>query len=540
MGKGRDKRKKQRGSITAGRGADKTQRKTEKNEGKKQRRSDRRAEDDDIDAILERLRLDDAAKTRVTVEENCAAPEPRVYATYTAVQSERGNNVVIFGGECEDLDTGRMRMYNDLYIYKCDKDRWTRITSPNSPPPRSGHQTVVHKKFLYMFGGEFTSPRQERFHHYRDLWRFNLEASTWESLPMRRGPTARSGHRMAVYKNKIYLFGGFYDTGRDEMRYHNDLWVLDLEEVQWTPVAQATNHGPCPRGGCQVIVFEDVLYLYGGYSKYKDDEDAEMEHGVVHDDMWALDLKTHKWEKVKKAGMAPGARSGFGWVPHKRKAVLFGGVTDNEARLGEVMASEFHSELYQFNFDRRRWFPVTMRSPAGKGKRPVDGAGKPRGEEVGKGAGEAGSSDCPETAATASCDSKAADRRVHNAVVKIQSRYRGYVVRKAYKLYRIGGVVSEVLYSPAAYGVDLSSRNAPKPRARIGAGMAVLRNTLWLFGGVVEVGDRDVTLDDVWALDLGKLDGWRCLRENSAEEQAFQESDGGSGSGSEDSEECGE
>lgn len=43
-----------------------------------------------------------------------------------------------------------------------------------------------------------------------------------------------------------------------------------------------------------MVVFEDVLYMYGGYSKYKDDEDAEVEHGVVHDDMWALDLKTHK------------------------------------------------------------------------------------------------------------------------------------------------------------------------------------------------------------------------------------------------------
>lgn len=93
-----------------------------------------------------------------------------------------------------------------------------------------------------------------------------------------------------------------------------------------------------------------------------------------------------QWEKIKKAGMAPGARSGFVWAPHKRKAVLFGGVTDNEARMGEVMASEFHNELYQFNFDKRRWFPVTMRSPAGKGKR----AGEGTCEEAGRGAVEAG------------------------------------------------------------------------------------------------------------------------------------------------------
>jgi hypothetical protein len=32
---------------------------------------------------------------------------------------------------------------------------------------------------------------------------------------------------------------------------------------------------------------------------------------------------------------------------------------------------------------------------------------------------------------------------------------------------QVGGVVSELLYSPAAYGLDMSIRNMPKPRARI-------------------------------------------------------------------------
>jgi hypothetical protein len=50
----------------------------------------------------------------------------------------------------------------------------------------------------------------------------------------------------------------------------------------------------------------------------------------------------------------------------------------------------------------------------------------------------------------------------------------------------------QVLYSPAAYGVDLSSQNAPKPRARINANMCVVKNTLWLFGGIVEIGDKEV------------------------------------------------
>lgn len=80
------------------------------------------------------------------------------------------------------------------------------------------------------------------------------------------------------------------------------------------------------------------------------------------------------------------------------------------------------------------------------------------------------------------------------AVTKIQAHYRGHVVRKAMRLYRIGGKISEVLYSPAAYGVDLSSQNAPKPRARINANICVVKNKLWLLGGIVEIGDREVRL----------------------------------------------
>lgn len=53
-------------------------------------------------------------------------------------------------------------MYNDLYRFSCDKRKWTRITTPSGPAPRSAHQGAVYKGCLYVFGGEFTSPNQVR------------------------------------------------------------------------------------------------------------------------------------------------------------------------------------------------------------------------------------------------------------------------------------------------------------------------------------------------------------------------------------------
>lgn len=87
MGKGRDKRRKQKGSTTAGQGASKTQRKTVKNELKQERRLDRRLQEDeeDIDALLEKFRLEDIRNTQPIIEDDCDPPSVRVHASYTPI-----------------------------------------------------------------------------------------------------------------------------------------------------------------------------------------------------------------------------------------------------------------------------------------------------------------------------------------------------------------------------------------------------------------------------------------------------------------------
>ena len=60
--------------------------------------------------------------------------------------------------------------------------------------------------------------------------------------------------------------------------------------------------------------------------------------------------------------------------------------------------------------------------------------------------------------------------------------------------------MSELLYSPATYGVDFSSKTMLKPRARQAPMMAVVKNVLWLMGGIVEVtANLPCTLDIIQA-----------------------------------------
>jgi len=42
----------------------------------------------------------------------------------------------------------------------------------------------------------------------------------------------------------------------------------------------------------------------------------------------------------------------------------------------------------------------------------------------------------------------------------------------------------------------------------------------------VQIAHTDVTLDDIWSLDLAKLNGWQSVSENTAGEDAFKDEDG--------------
>ena len=45
-----------------------------------------------------------------------------------------------------------------------------------------------------------------------------------------------------------------------------------------------------------------------------------------------------QWERLKRAGMAPGPRASFGMAAHRKRAVLFGGITDQRGKVSGLCA----------------------------------------------------------------------------------------------------------------------------------------------------------------------------------------------------------
>ncbi|CAI9113003.1 OLC1v1013522C1 [Oldenlandia corymbosa var. corymbosa] len=490
-----------------GKGKEKTEKKTAKAEEKRSRREAKKlSPEDDIDAILLNIQKEEAKKKEVHVEENVPKPSPRSNCSLN-INPLKETELILYGGEF--YNGQKTFVYGDLYRYDVDKQEWKLVSSPNSPPPRSAHQAVAWKNYLYIYGGEFTSPNQERFHHYKDFWMLDLKTNQWEQLNYKGCPGPRSGHRMVLYKHKIIVFGGFYDTLR-EVRYFNDLHVFDLDQFKWQEIKPTPGcMWPSARSGFQFFVYQDEIYLYGGYSKEvsSDKNGSTSEKGVVHADMWSLDPRTWEWNKVKKSGMPPGPRAGFSMCVHKKRALLFGGVVDMEME-GDVMLSLFLNELYGFQLDTQRWYPLELRkdkSTKGKSKKNHDE--KPPEMTVIKKTNEM------EFAINEdACLDSDEDLDYQSNISDISSRVERHLKVENNENQKATQSVEKIPQSNSR--IVLQSSESPeivKPCGRINCCMVVGRDTLYIFGGMMENRDKEITLDDLYILNLNKLDEWKCI-----------------------------
>ena len=248
--------------------------KSGKSEAKKEKRSANKKDDEDIDALLAEFKSMQTA-TKTVKEEVVPPPSPRVNCSVTMHPTR--DELLLFGGELND---GKKNIFNaDLYRYSIKRNEWKHVMTPSSPPPRSSHQAVVVPSSggsLFVFGGEFSSPNQTTFHHYRDFWCLDLTTWLWEPVQAKNGPSARSGHRMVHVRDHLMVFGGFFDNLRD-VKYYNDLYLFDLSLYKWTKVTPEPGAPvPSPRSGFQMVTDptggadgNGCVILYGGYFKKK-------------------------------------------------------------------------------------------------------------------------------------------------------------------------------------------------------------------------------------------------------------------------------
>ncbi|GAA5842487.1 hypothetical protein JCM11251_007329 [Rhodosporidiobolus azoricus] len=520
-------------------------------------------EEDDFLLSLEQFRQKWAEEHKVTEDLVEGPPSRRANATLTPCPVS--DRIFLFGGEY--YDGQKVAMYADLYRYDPNKNEWRRFTSPTQPGPRSAHQvvgTAAGGGKLWVHGGEYSAPNQSSFYHYRDFWSFDLSTSQWERWDTKVRPSARSGHRMAVYKNNIYLFGGFQDTGI-RTTYLGDLWMWSLTDYRWVQIEFAvTERKPPARSGFSFLPTADGLVLYGGYTK---NYEGKRVTGVALNDCWllrvppaaedgSLDLKKFKWEKRKNPGYPPNpVRSGctMAYWANKGMGVLFGGVSDDD-RDEETLDSTFYNELFGYNTaGHGRWVSLLLRrkKKAGGGnkkkKKAAAIAAAIAGEE-GKGgvASEGGEKEGEKRTEDADSDAddmdedeedddapkpweiaKAkADAERAAAAAAARAAAQVAAVQAAAEAKAAGLAPPETPELPEEENEDdLDDPEKTIPGQRYNTMLAVVKNTLYIYGGILEAGNREYTLADFHSLNLDKMDRFKCLREDIIDAEEWHGSD---------------
>ncbi|KAK2794845.1 hypothetical protein FQN50_009855 [Emmonsiellopsis sp. PD_5] len=510
MGK-KDKKSKtaEQKARVAAKQSKKAAQKEKKNKAKGQN-DDSDAEDVDLDAVLAAYAEEQAKFLKVT-EVVSAPPTPRSSATLIASPAGR-NELLLFGGEY--FDGTLATFYNNLFVYNVDRDEWREVTSPNSPLPRSGHAWCRggNTGGIYLFGGEFSSPKQGTFYHYNDFWHLDPTTREWTRLETKgKGPPARSGHRMTYFKNYIILFGGFQDTSQ-QTKYLQDLWIYDCQKYSWyNVVLPPASQKPDPRSSFSFLPHESGAVLYGGYSRVKTSTAVSKQQKggaqrmilkpMVHQDTWFLRITqpptdapvnavpTVRWERRKKPANPPNPpRAGATMAFHKGRGILFGGVHDVEAT-EEGIDSEFYDALYAWTTDRNRFFQVSLRRP------------------------------------------RAAGKKQQAAMQAARSRNRGKADEEELmrNLALLEAKVNSTKIDPEDMDIDLpkEQEEAPAkrelvvrfemPHRRFNSQLAVLDDTLFIFGGTFERGDQEFTFNDMYSIDLVKLDGVKEIFYNEPE-----------------------
>jgi N-acetylneuraminic acid mutarotase len=494
--------------------------KQEKKSGKKEKKVaskvqeiDSDAEDVDLDAVLAQYAKEQEQYHAIT-EVASEPPAARTSATIIASPANE-NELFLFGGEYFNGATAKF--FNDLLVYNIKRDTWMKVTSPNSPLPRSGHAWCrgANTKDIYLFGGEFSSPKQGTFYHYNDFWKLDPTNREWtrvEGKSKAPGPPARSGHRMVGYKQYIILFGGFQDTSATT-KYLNDLWIYDCVNFVWhTPKLQAARAVPDARSSFTLLPHDQGAVIYGGYSRVKTVAGGKQQQQQgkgkkgggggpanrmvlkpkVHDDTWylritspasdatAATLPTVSWEKRKKPANAPNpSRAGATMAYHKGRGVMFGGVHDVEDS-EEAIDSEFFNQAFVWNIERNRYMPLTLR-------RPKTNANKKAAQQANVSRRARGKADEEELLANL----KALEMKAGAA-----------------------GTTSDSDDEPKKVEDDEEEVERPEkpriyefPHPRFNASLTVQADTLYIYGGTYEKGDREFTFDELWSVNLNHLDG---------------------------------
>ncbi|XP_029821090.1 F-box only protein 42 [Manacus vitellinus] len=165
---------------------------------------------------------------------------------------------------------------------------------------------------MYVFGGCTQSSCNAAFN---DLWRLDLNSKEW-IRPLASGsyPSPKAGATLVVYKDLLVLFGGWtrpspYPLHQPE-RFFDEIHTYSPSKNWWNCIM--TTHGPPPMAGHSSCVIEDKMIVFGG----------SLGSRQMSNDVWVLDLEQWAWSKPSISGPSPHPRGGQSQIVLDNETIL--------------------------------------------------------------------------------------------------------------------------------------------------------------------------------------------------------------------------
>ncbi len=176
------------------------------------------------------------------------------------------------GDLCDDV------FYNDVWR-STDGVVWTQVTEHAPWVGRDRHTAFVFQGKLWVIGGRTAGEvAGAPLVNLKDVW-FSEDGFNWTEVAANAPWPVRYGHQSVVYKERVWLLGGWRDT---EMPYAlNDVWS-STDGVNWA--LEMANAPWQPRFDHKCIVFDDKLWLMRGETPLNVFSDVwfYQEGGAVH------------------------------------------------------------------------------------------------------------------------------------------------------------------------------------------------------------------------------------------------------------------
>lgn len=225
------------------------------------------------------------------------------------------DKMYIFGGFINSWRTSTIIEY-DFQTKKHAKTSTEDTQSAAGAPPkgRSAYSAVVYKNCMYIYGG------WDGHESMNDIHCFNLDTKQWvqqsEQPASTVAPCVRS-HSAWVWKDSMYIWGGFGQNGHPTELCRYNFLEEDISK-RWTQVP-VKGTPPCGRSRMKCVVSEDRVFILGGWDRKK-----------LLGDLWELNMETLTWKQLKHTGLPKGI-SQYSANLYKNIMLTFGGCADGES-----------------------------------------------------------------------------------------------------------------------------------------------------------------------------------------------------------------